>query len=81
MVGRSFGGGKFDPEAAALVRLGLEAGAATHAFGASVHQGQSHAGPRVFFRTVETLEEAENLFMIFAGNANAVVLDPDSSEA
>src|SRR5690349_19298732 len=69
---------KFQPEAAAFARLGLNADTAFHAFGSLADEGQADAG--AFVAPVELLEHAEDAFVIFLRDADAVVLEPDKDQ-
>lgn len=72
------GGGEFDPEAAAVIGLRLDAGEAAHAFDAFADDGKADAGAWVA-RAVQAFEYAEDAFVLVRGDANAVVLEPEAS--
>src|SRR2546421_3003143 len=72
---------KLDPKAAALARLRFQASASTHSFGAFADQRQPNPSARIDLLAVQSLEQAENLFMVLPGNADAIVLDPQADKA
>src|SRR6266542_474066 len=73
--------GQFHPESAALLRLRFNAHSSSHALGCLAHIGQADAGSGILFGTVQALEDAENPLVMFARDADAVVLNRQTHPA
>ena len=69
---------KFQPEAAALARLGLDSNFAAHALGGFADESQTDAG--AFTAFVELLEHIEDAFLVFFRNPDAVIFKPEADE-
>src|SRR4051812_32859111 len=69
--------GQVDPEAGTLSDCGFDANTALHAGDPAPDQREADAGPGNFV-SVKALEDAEDSFVMFGSDADAVVFDPDS---
>jgi hypothetical protein len=54
----------------------LDAHLAAHALGAFANDRQADAGSGIVLGTVQSLEHMKNALLMFAGDADAVVLNP-----
>src|SRR4029077_19004905 len=70
---------KFEPESAAFAGLRFDADCAVHALGGFADEGEADAG--AFVALVELLEHAENALLIFGGDADPVIFEPEADEA
>src|SRR6185436_8357761 len=68
---------EFQPKAAAFTWFGFDADLAAHALSGFADEGQADAG--AFIALVELLEHAEDALLIFAGDADAVIFEPEAN--
>src|SRR6185503_2408979 len=69
---------QFDPKAAAFANFGINADATAHSFGAFAHDGQSYPCAHIRRTAVQPLEQTKNATLVFGGDSNAIVFDPNA---
>src|SRR6185295_17735994 len=68
--------GKLDPKCASFARRGINADRTVHALGRFLHKRQSDARSGIFFHAMQAFEDPKNFYLMFAGNADAVISNP-----
>src|ERR1043165_1354344 len=74
---------QLDPEATAFAVSGFYAHGASHALDGFLHDRQSDPGARIASGFGQTFEDAEDSFLVFRGDADAIVAEtePDARRA
>jgi hypothetical protein len=72
---------EINPEFAAFTRLGLHTDFSSHAFDGFPYDSETDAGPFVFSRRIQGLKHRKNPVLRFAGNPDAVVVEPQTDYA
>jgi hypothetical protein len=75
-LGFTFSNRQVNPETAPLSRLRHDAGRASDAFHALVHDGKPDTGSRVSLDTMQALEGMEDAFLMRRIDADTIVFDP-----
>src|SRR5205085_9580961 len=73
----SFTIGQFYTKATTFSRFGLNCHSSSHSFDAFSHDRQTNACSWILGGAMQALEDAEDSFVIFGGNTDAIIFDAD----